>query len=119
MADTFYLKKGATLPMLEDILQDGSGPVTLDGVGFLVMNHQYGNNLKIDYVLADPQTGDTKGKISVDWNSVPGFVDDMQTGIYYVEYHHTYENGQKAIWPTNGTVIYDRIEVLPALDVPV
>lgn len=115
MADTFYIKKGSTLPQLIDRFTQGGEPIELDGTGIVRIKHQYGGSLfsRAYELFPDQDTDANKGKILVDWESSD--IDDREFGTHYIEYVHTYADGHTAIFPTDGEVLYDRMEVLKPL----
>lgn len=113
MADIFLIKQGATLPGFTNTFTSNGEPIILTGSGILVMRHQFGDEFFKAYSYLDQTTDNNKGKIYIDWTDED--VANWQLGIYYVEQHHTFNGGSKAVFPTDADVLYDRIEVLPAL----
>jgi hypothetical protein len=111
MAETFYIKQGANLPTLVNTFSANGQPIVLTGTGQIVMRHQFGSMFSKIYDLFDQIT--LPGQIEVQWAIFETTA--FELGIHYVEYHHTFENGDLAIFPTDGDVLYDRIVVLPPL----
>lgn len=112
MADIFPLKYGATLPSLITTLSYSGGAADLTGCsGIIKMRHQFGHEFSKSVIILDQTT--YPKQIEIDWENAE--VITFNHGIYYVEYHITFPSGKLAIFPTEGEVTYDRIEIQPSL----
>lgn len=112
MAETFEIKKGATLPTFTNVLYTGGTPTPLTGTGVIRMKHQFGDYFERAYT-PDPDQEANPGKISVNWDLSD--INDRTLGTYYVECVHTFEDAAVGIWPTSGEMLYDKIKILPPL----
>jgi hypothetical protein len=112
MAETFVIKYGATLPTLVNTFGYVGGPPDLTGSsGVIKMRHQFGDEFEKAVTISNQAT--YPKRIEVPWEV--GDVAFFLEGTYYVEYHITFPDGKLAIFPTEGEVTYDRIEVQKSL----
>lgn len=114
MADIFLIKQGATLPRFTNYFTSNGDPIVLTGSGILTMTHQFGHSFSRAYSFLDQSVDENTGRIYIDWT--PEDIADWQLGIYYVEQRHTFTGGSVAVFPTDAEVLFDRIQVLPALE---
>jgi len=110
MPNTFYLKKGDTMPRIETILSDADGPVDLTGctVKFRMSIAGAGNPLlNGDAVVVTPQTGDDKGRVYYEWQA--GETDT--TGEHQAEWRVTYDGGGKATFPRGSGELFNKVVI--------
>lgn len=113
MAETFVKKKGATLPSMIVTLDWQGGAADLTGCsGVVKMKHQFGDVFEKAVVILNQTT--FLRKLEVQWETV----DDATLVVderYYLEYHIVFPSGKLAIFPTEGDVTYDKLEVQQSL----
>lgn len=114
MADVFVIKKGATTPSMVVQLSWTGGPTDLtDATGIIKLRHQFGHEFEKAVTILDQSL--FPKKFEVPWTDADVADFHAHLGTYYAEYHITFQDGKLGIFPTEGEVNYDRVEVQPSL----